>query len=112
MPAILVVEDDPSVRLLCRINLELEGFEVIEARSLAEARAAAGAQPLAGVLLDLHVGNEDGRTLLAELRGLEPPVPVALLTGAVDAGAEGGVPLLAKPFTIAQLLGTVRGFVH
>ena len=39
-PAVLVVDDEPSIRLLCRINLELEGFDVLEAGTLAEARAA------------------------------------------------------------------------
>ena len=39
---ILVVDDEPSIRLLCRVNLELDGHEVLEAHSLATARASAG----------------------------------------------------------------------
>ena len=33
----LVVDDDASIRLLCRVNLELEGYRVLEAKSIAEA---------------------------------------------------------------------------
>jgi two-component system KDP operon response regulator KdpE len=109
-PAILVVDDDPAIRLLCRINLELEGYEAVEAASLAEARALAASRELGGVLLDLRVGFERSEEFLAELRGREPPVPVALLTGAVEAHGGDEVPVLGKPFTIEQLLSTVRGF--
>jgi DNA-binding NtrC family response regulator len=38
---VLVVDDDASLRLLCRVNLELDGFDVREAATLDEARAAA-----------------------------------------------------------------------
>ena len=37
---VLVVDDDDSLRLLCRVNLELDGYRVLEAGSLAEAREA------------------------------------------------------------------------
>ena len=38
-PVVLVVDDAPSLRLLCRVNLELEGYRVLEAGTLAEAAA-------------------------------------------------------------------------
>jgi DNA-binding response OmpR family regulator len=37
---ILVLDDEPSLRLLCRVNLELEGYRVLEAATLDEARTA------------------------------------------------------------------------
>ena len=101
----LVVEDEQSLRLLCRINLELEGFDVVEAASLAEARAALAACEPAVVLLDLGIGRESGAELLPELRA-----PVALLTGsaAIDPEVERGTAAcLRKPFSIDDLIATV-----
>ncbi len=107
----LVVDDEPSIRLLCRINLELEGFEVLEAGSLAEARAAVESRDLSVVLLDFRVGNETGGDLVQELRERTPPVPVAFVTGSADLGPRiDGMAdaYLRKPFTIEDLLATVR----
>jgi len=36
-PTVLVVDDDASLRLLCRVNLELDGYRVLEAPDVAEA---------------------------------------------------------------------------
>jgi DNA-binding response OmpR family regulator len=106
------VDDEPSIRLLCRVNLELEGYDVREAATLAEARAALEADAPAVVLLDLHVGRERGVTLLEEIRLREPRIAVALVTGSVeieqgqgDAGADA---VIVKPFTIDLLTSTVR----
>jgi DNA-binding response OmpR family regulator len=108
---VLVVDDEPSIRLLCRINLELEGFDVLEAGTLAEARAAAASRDLSVVLLDFRVGHESGGDLLQELQGRRPPVPVAFVTGSADLGPRiDGLAdaYLRKPFTIDDLLSTVR----
>ena len=108
---VLVVDDDPSIRLLCRVNLELDGFSVAEAATLDEARAMIVERPLALVILDVHVTGGDGRELLAELRAERPELPVALLTGSaareelLRAGADALIP---KPFTLDELRGTVR----
>ena len=110
-PAVLVVEDEPSLRLLCRINLELEGFEVVEAATLAEARAAVALRVPSVVLLDLKVGRESGADLIDELRARTPPVPVALVTGSAALGpnVEGiADAYLRKPYTIDDLLSTVK----
>jgi DNA-binding response OmpR family regulator len=109
--AVLVVEDEPSLRLLCRINLELEGFEVFEAATLAEARAAVASRCPSVVLLDLKIGSESGADLIDELRGRTPPVPVALVTGsaALSPNVEGRADAyLRKPYTIDDLLSTVK----
>ncbi len=105
---ILIVDDDPSIRLLCRVNLELEGYVVLEAATLDDARQQLGEVDVDAVLLDVHVGAQSGYDLLGELYGR---TPVALLTGSADAeevaaqAADGRIP---KPFTLEQLAGTVR----
>jgi len=111
---VLVVDDEPSIRLLCRINLELEGYEVAEAASLADARAALASRDVRVVVLDLHIGHESGRTLLDEIRARTPSIPVALLTGSAELHPAGdGVAdaVLVKPFAIDTLLTTVRALV-
>jgi DNA-binding response OmpR family regulator len=108
---VLVLDDEPAIRLLCRVNLELEGYQVLEATSLGEARRILDAERVDVLLIDVHVGAEDGRELVGELRAREAPVRIALLTGTVDlptaerAGAEA---VLQKPFTLEQLVNTVR----
>jgi DNA-binding NtrC family response regulator len=101
---ILVVDDDDSLRLLCRLNLELDGYDVIEASSIDDARAALAASQIDAILLDLHVGRGDGRQLLASLGDSRPPV--ALFTGSEAIGPELqelAEAVLAKPFGIDHL---------
>lgn len=108
---VLVVDDDPSIRLLCRVNLELDGYDVAEAGTLAQARAIIAERRPDVVVLDVHVAGADGRDLLTELRETRPGLPVALLTGTADreellrAGADALIP---KPFTIEELRDTVE----
>jgi DNA-binding response OmpR family regulator len=109
---VLVVDDDAAIRLLCRVNLELDGHRVAEAATLDEARAALAAEPVKVVLLDLHIGNERGVDLLRELREDRPEVAVALLTGSPqkrspeeEAAADA---VISKPFAIEELDLTVR----
>jgi DNA-binding response OmpR family regulator len=114
-PVVLLVDDEPAMRFLCRVNLELEGYRVLDAATLDEARALLESEAVAVVLLDLHVGLERGDTLLEELQGSEPRVPVVVVTGSaeVDSGERRleADAVLAKPFTIDELLGTVRSIV-
>jgi DNA-binding response OmpR family regulator len=108
---VLVVDDDPAIRLLCRVNLELDGHAVEEAGSLEDARALLAEHSFDLVILDIHVGVDDARELLAELRADRPELPIALLTGTTDreelirAGADALIP---KPFTIDELRETVE----
>jgi DNA-binding response OmpR family regulator len=108
---VLVVDDDQSIRFLCRVNLELDGWAVREAATLDQARRELAEGGIAVVLLDVHVGSQSGTDLLAEIRDAYPGVAVALLTGSV--GSSGLDPTKAdrvvpKPFTLEQLTQTVR----
>ena len=109
---VLVVDDEPAIRLLCRVNLELEGYLVLEARSLGEARRLVEEQHVDLELLDMRIGTERGDDLLDELadRGL----PVIVVTGSaeVDPAWSGKTAaVLGKPFQIEELLGYVRTLV-
>lgn len=107
---VLVVDDEPSLRMLCRVNLELDGFTVQEASNLTRARAVLEAENVDVVVLDVHIANEDGRDLLDELRASESTVRVAMLTGSSDlqgARMQSADALLAKPFDPAELTRVV-----
>lgn len=111
---VLVVDDDASIRLLCRINLELEGWRVREASTLADARAELADGEVAAVLLDVHVGTDSGVEFLQELRGEHPGTRVAMVTGAADMPEVEDVAVdavIAKPFTLEELTSTVRTLV-
>jgi DNA-binding NtrC family response regulator len=109
--SVLVVDDDPSIRLLCRVNLELDGWRVVEAGTLEQARRALAESEVGVVLLDVHVGTADGLEFLAELRRDRPGLAVALLTGSAGATSDDRASadgVLTKPFTLEELNETVR----
>jgi len=109
-----VVEDDAALRTLVRVNLELEGFDVADAGTYPDADAAIAAGGFDVVLLDVHLCGRDTHDLLDRLRAAG--VPVALVTGAVDADdhAARADAVLRKPFApsvlveLAQRLARVR----
>jgi DNA-binding response OmpR family regulator len=108
---VLVVDDDESLRLLCRVNLELDGYRVLEASTAAEARALLERERIDAVLLDVHLSDGDGRDLLVQLGDGRPPV--ALFTGSEPVvGVEGmGDAVIPKPFEIGLLRTTVGRLV-
>lgn len=108
---VLVVDDEPSIRLLCRINLELEGHEVREADSLGTARAELETGEIDVVLLDVHLHHERSDVLIEECHARRPPVPVVLVTGSADVTLDRlteADAILPKPFEIDELAAAVR----
>ena len=108
---VLVVEDDESLRMLCRINLELENYRVLEAGTIYRATALVSAEPIDVVLLDLHVGERHGTELLPVLRSERPEAAVCLLSGTSEADPpdeEGVDEFIRKPFELDVLTETVR----
>jgi DNA-binding NtrC family response regulator len=104
----LVVDDDAALRLLCRVNLELSGFTVREAATVAQAEAAIAEERPDVVLLDVHLGGERTHNLLARMR--EDGIPVALVTGSVeiDDYRDSADAVLPKPFEPEMLVETAR----
>ena len=104
----LVVDDDAALRMLIRVNLELEGFVVREAMTVAEAEAAIAAERPDVVLLDVHLGGEQTHDLLAQIRAAG--IPVALVTGSVDLRdyEDSADAVLGKPFVPQTLVETAR----
>jgi two-component system phosphate regulon response regulator PhoB len=111
-PAVVVADDDGAMRMLLRVNLELEGYRVLEADSGDELdRLLADVQEIALLLLDIHLGDRDGMDIARSLRKTRPEIPVAFLTGSgfysrEDADAVGDA-TIRKPFTLEELISTV-----
>ena len=112
---ILIVDDDASLRLLCRINLELEGYRVVEAPTVAAAEETLARGGVDLVLLDVHIGPDDGIALMRSLRRRKHTASVVLFTGSAQldaetrAEADGVVP---KPFRLEELFDVVHGLVR
>ncbi len=105
---VLVVDDEPAARYALRQAFQAE-FRVVEAGSVAEARACLRADPPAVVLLDYHLSGEDGLALLREV-GDAPDAPaVVMITAhgservAVEAMKAGAYDYLAKPYELDEL---------
>jgi two-component system, OmpR family, KDP operon response regulator KdpE len=108
---ILVVEDDPSLRMLCRVNLELEGYDVLEAETIDRAESHLRAKAIDVLLLDLHVGDRHGLELMPLLREEYPEIGVCLLSGTSETDPpkqEGVHHFIRKPFDLDELSRTVR----
>ncbi|HEY7603722.1 MAG TPA: response regulator [Gaiellaceae bacterium] len=108
---VLVLDDDASLRLLCRVNLELDGYRVVEGASIVEGRERLAAERVDAILLDVNLVDGDGRELLRELGSDRPQV--ALFTGMEPSESVEGVAdaLIPKPFEIAHLRSTVDRLV-
>jgi DNA-binding response OmpR family regulator len=111
---VLVVDDEPSLRLLCRVNLEMAGMRVLESGTIPDARRVLESEPVDVALLDVHVAGHDGRDLLDELRAAESPVRIVFLTGSADirgARLAAADAVLAKPFEPDELVAIIRRLV-
>jgi DNA-binding response OmpR family regulator len=103
---VLVVEDDDSLRMLCRVNLELEGYRVLEAPTVELAEGLLRDEAVDVVLLDVHVGSGDGFSVLGKVSGER----VALFTGSFEVDEKRAAEVdavLRKPFTLTELSETV-----
>jgi len=78
---ILIVEDEPDVRLFVRTILEKQGYTVSEAADAAGLRAALEGPAPAAVIVDLHLPDGSGLALLSELKPKWPQTKVIILTG-------------------------------
>jgi DNA-binding response OmpR family regulator len=104
MMRILLVDDSDAVRLTLAAILEDAGHVVIDVDSLASARAALIGATFDLVLLDVHLGDGLGPSLIPEVRAALPAATVALLTGEPDP-VEGADIVLVKgedPFLLLE----------
>ncbi len=114
---LLVVDDEQGVRASLAANLELEGYEVVEAVDGAAALAAFRARAFDLVITDVRMPKVNGVEAFREMKRLRPEVPVLMMTAFVTGGlleqalVEGAFAVVYKPFPMGQLLRLVAGAV-
>ena len=115
---ILVVEDDAAIRRGLVDALGFAGYATLEATEGAAGLAAALESDCDLCLLDLVLPGRDGLTILRELRALQSPLPVIVLTarGAEDDRvrglALGADDYVVKPFSIKELLARIEAVLQ
>jgi DNA-binding response OmpR family regulator len=119
MTKVLVIDDEAPIRLLCRVNLEAEGMEVLEAPDGPGGLEAAREELPDAILLDVMMPGLDGWLVAEELMRDERTrnIPVVFLTARADLrdrakGMDlGGIDYITKPFNPVELASLVRSVV-
>jgi DNA-binding response OmpR family regulator len=116
---VLVIDDEPPIRLLCRVNLEAEGMEVLEAADGPTGLQKAKSRRPDVILLDVMMPGLDGWRVAEEL--LDDPttqeIPIVFLTARAEfrdraRGLDiGGIDYITKPFNPVELAPLVRGLL-
>jgi two-component system chemotaxis response regulator CheY len=112
---ILTADDSPSIRLLMKLTLTAEGYEVMQATDGIEALEIARHHEAALVLTDINMPRMDGLALIRELRLLPSYKCVPMLVLTTESGEErkllgkeaGATGWLVKPFNAQQLMATI-----
>ena len=114
-PTVLLVDDDPRLREYMRINLELEGYTVVEAGSAEEGMTALeGEQTPQLILLDVMMPGTDGWEMLQRIQEHHGAIPVIMFSGQVDAQSaadakrRGASAFIGKPFDPQQLIDRAK----
>ncbi len=112
---VLVIDDEPDVLLLCRVNLSLAGMDVIEAGDGEKGIETAVAELPDVVVLDVMMPRMDGYTALRELkkRPSTANIPVIMLTAKaqqedqIQGWAAGVAEYVTKPFSPGEVAAAV-----
>jgi DNA-binding response OmpR family regulator len=115
MARILIVEDEPLIRLFVVDSLEEFGFEVVEAENAAEAvtRLADEAGAVGAAIIDVGLPDRPGDALAEELRTKWPDLPIVIASGrdtnefAMRFNQDSRISVLGKPYTTDMLLGAL-----
>jgi DNA-binding NtrC family response regulator len=112
--SVLLVEDDPNVRLGCEQAMQLAGIPVDAFATAEEAQRRLSADYAGIVVTDMRLPGMDGMALLRWVHELSPDLPVIMITGhgdvtlAVEAMRSGAYDFMQKPFSTGDLVDVVR----
>lgn len=113
-PEILVVEDDPPIARLLRLQLMADGYRVVTAGSQREAVALLSQEQPDLVILDLVLPDSSGLDLLRRMKASSKSPPVVVISArsaegerlaAIEIGADDFIP---KPFSLERVTATVE----
>ncbi len=111
---VLLVEDDPLVRMTLVEGLADSGFDVLEAEDAETALCVLAHHPEIELLLtDINLPGADGFALARAARVIRPDLPVIYASGRFRQAEPGrglpDAPFLAKPFSVACAAATIAG---
>lgn len=112
-PRVLIIEDEADIRRFVRLSLEREGMTVFEAHTAAQGRVECSTRQPDLVIVDLGLPDEDGKTLIRDLRGWSR-TPMVVLSARdresekVEALNLGADDYLTKPFGVPELIARVK----
>ncbi len=112
--SVLVVDDEPTIRLSLETIFAREGYHVYAAEDGAEAITQLREQPFAVAVIDLVLPDLDGLAVLDTARRLQPRCRCLVLTayGSQDkarrAIEQGAIDYLVKPTPVQEILARVR----
>jgi DNA-binding NtrC family response regulator len=108
-PSVLIVEDDADLRETLCESLENAGFAVAQSADAASAKERLEAFAYDGLVVDLHLPDTSGMSVLEEAIARYPEIKAVVMTGfggvaeAVEAMKRGAIDFLIKPFQLSQL---------
>jgi len=109
---ILVVDDEESIHLLYREELEEEGYQVFSATNGEEALEIFGSNPIDLVILDINMPGMDGIEVLRQLKAQKPSLPVILSTAYSeykhDLGSWASDDYIVKSSSLDELKTSIR----
>jgi two-component system NtrC family response regulator len=114
METILIVDDEKNYLLVLEALLVDAGYEVITCDNAREALEVTTSHDLDLVITDMRMPGVDGMEFLVQLRGLQPEIPVIMMTAyatvekAVEAMKRGAFDYVTKPFKNEELILTIR----
>ena len=114
MPRILVIEDEPNLRLLLDRLLGEAGFDVVQRETGMGGLATALTEDFDLILLDLTLPDVAGEHVLHVLSTAKPSARVLVLSSVTEVGRrvaaleDGALDFVAKPFSNAELLTRIR----
>jgi DNA-binding response OmpR family regulator len=120
MTTVLVIDDESPIRLLCRVNLEAEGMNVLEASDGPTGLEKARNDEPDVILLDVMMPGLDGWQVAEELLDDErtSAIPIVFLTARAEVrdrarGLDlGGIDYVTKPFNPVELAPLVRNLIE
>ena len=115
---VLLVEDDESVRQLVRVSLQMNDYDVVEAKDGLEGLLFLDLHHPDAVVLDLMMPDVGGERMLAQLRATMETkrVPVVIITGKPEVAPEvvglvGKENFFPKPFDPDAVVGRVKAMI-
>ena len=115
---VLLVEDNPDIRLTLRANLEYEGFSVLEAANAVEGIDLVESRHPDVVVLDLMLPVKDGWWFLREVQQCPAPRPVVMVLTARSGQGErlmaqslGAAAFMEKPFEPEDVVKKIQSLV-